>query len=56
MNAKPMKHISKSKTNWKKLHQQDDSDIDYSDIPKTDEKFWEEADVIYSFTHPSRER
>ncbi len=53
MNIK--KHISESKTNWKKLHQQGDADIDYSDIPETDEKFWKEAEVIKFSTHPSRE-
>ena len=34
------------KTNWKKLHQRDDSDIDYTDNPPSDEKFWESAEVV----------
>jgi uncharacterized protein (DUF4415 family) len=35
-----------SKTDWQKLSRQDDSEIDYSDIPETDEKFWEKAELV----------
>ena len=36
-----------SESNWNKLKEADDSEIDYSDIPSTDQEFWEEAEVIY---------
>lgn len=35
-----------SKTDLNKLHQEDDSDIDYSDIPETNEEFWKDAEVM----------
>ena len=41
-----MKHSSVSKTNWKKLRQEDDADINYDDIPETNAKFWEGAQVV----------
>ena len=37
-----------SKTNIKKLKNLREDKIDYSDIPKTDSGFWEDAQVIYS--------
>ena len=37
-----------NKTNIKKLKGLKDTKIDYSDIPKTDSGFWEDAHVIYS--------
>jgi len=46
VNAKHTHPISTGKTNWKTLHQNDDSDIDYTDNPPTDEKFWESAEVV----------
>ena len=33
----------KSQTNWKRLEQMTDNDIDYSDSPATDEEFWQDA-------------
>jgi hypothetical protein len=27
--------------------EKDDSEIDYSDIPSTDQKFWEDAEILY---------
>lgn len=33
-------------TDWKKLRKLEDRQIDFSDIPETDEKFWENAAVI----------
>jgi uncharacterized protein (DUF4415 family) len=35
-----------SNTDWQKLSRRSDKEIDYSDIPKTDEKFWENAEVF----------
>jgi len=35
------------KSDLKKLKELPDSDIDYSDIPETDAKFWNEAIVEY---------
>lgn len=46
MNAKSTKKASKSKTDWTKLHLNDDSNIDYSDISATTEEFWADADVF----------
>ncbi len=37
--------IKSTNTDWQKLSQQQDADIDYSDIPKTDEKFWKNAEI-----------
>lgn len=34
------------KTDWAKLHLNDDSHIDYSDIPATTKEFWTDADVF----------
>ncbi|RLD80677.1 MAG: 3-oxoacyl-ACP synthase [Bacteroidetes bacterium] len=39
-----MKHSSK--TDWERLKKMSDKDIDYSDIPETDFKFWEDADIF----------
>lgn len=36
-----------SKTNYKRLKKLSDKDIDYSDIPSTNEKFWQDAEVIF---------
>ena len=35
------------KTNWELLEQMDDKDIDYSDIPETDKKFWADAKIVH---------
>jgi len=44
MNAKSTTKDLKSRTNLKKVHQEDDSDIDYSDTPSTTEEFWADAE------------
>ena len=36
----------RSHTDWKKLSKLEGRQIDFSDIPETDEKFWENAAVI----------
>ena len=46
MNAKSTKKKSKSKTNLAKLHQKDDTNINYDDSPATTKKFWEDAEVV----------
>ena len=38
---------SLSKTNYKKINKLSDNDINYSDIPETDEKFWSDAQIIF---------
>ncbi len=38
---------SLSKTNYKKINKLSDNDIDYSDIPETDEEFWGNAQVLF---------
>lgn len=35
-----------TKTDWKKMNRRDDKEIDYSDIPKTDSKFWEDGEMF----------
>jgi uncharacterized protein (DUF4415 family) len=37
-----LKHV-RGKTNWKRLKAMKDSDIDYSDSPELDDKFWATA-------------
>lgn len=47
MNAKSTKTVSKQRrTGWTKLQKIADHDINYSDIPPTDAKFWEKAQVV----------
>ncbi len=46
MNAKSTKSNLKSHTDWKKLHEEDDSGINYSDSPETNEEFWKNAEVV----------
>jgi len=46
MNAKLIKHASKSRTNIEKLHRINDATINYSDNPATDEAFWEDAEIF----------
>jgi uncharacterized protein (DUF4415 family) len=47
MSAKSTKTKSlRGRTDWERLRQMSDRDIDYSDIPETDEKFWANADVV----------
>lgn len=47
MSAKSTKIKSpRSHTDWKRLRKLEDREIDFSDIPETDEKFWESAGVI----------
>ncbi len=35
-----------SKSDWARVDAMQDSDIDYSDISKLDEKFWENAQLV----------
>ena len=35
-----------SKTDWERLEKMNDTEIDYSDIPETDEDFWSDAKVV----------
>ena len=37
--------IKSTKTDWARLSRQNDNEIDYSDIPRTNEKFWELAEI-----------
>ncbi len=47
MSAKSTKTKShRRRTNWERLRQLSDRNIDYSDIPQTDEKFWTTAAVL----------
>ena len=47
MSAKSTKTRShRGRTAWERLRQMSDRDIDYSDIPGTDEKFWANAGVV----------
>ena len=39
----PTKKKRNSQTDWEKVDSVSDSNIDYSDIPKLDDKFWNEA-------------
>lgn len=36
-----------SKTDFKRLAKLTDDNIDYSDIPKSDEEFWKDAEAIF---------
>jgi len=36
----------KGKTDWDRLAEMEDEDIDTSDIPELDERFWEEAELV----------
>lgn len=45
MNARSIGKNS-SNTDWQKLQQEDDSDIDYTDSPPTTNEFWENAKVV----------
>jgi len=48
MSAKSTKTKShRGRTDWERLRQMSDRDIDYSDIPETDEKFWAKAAVLF---------
>ena len=40
------KHTKKSRTDWDRLDRMDDSEIDYSDIPETNENFWQSAKLV----------
>lgn len=41
------KHIKNLfRTDWNRLNQMDDSEIDYSDIPETNEHFWKTAKLV----------
>ena len=47
MSAKSTKTVSKRRrTGWAKQEKMTDHEIDYSDIPATDAKFWEKAQVV----------
>ena len=43
---KPVEPLKKGKTDWEKLDAMQDEDIDYSDIPELDEKFFKEAKTV----------
>jgi uncharacterized protein (DUF4415 family) len=36
-----------SKTDYKKINKLSDNEINYSDIPETDEEFWSDAQVLF---------
>ena len=36
-----------NKTNYKRINKLSDEDIDYSDIPETDEEFWSDAEILF---------
>ncbi len=44
MSGKFMKNISL--TDWERVEKLSDEDIDFSDIPETNEEFWEETDWL----------
>jgi len=46
MNAGIAEKNSESRTNWVRLHVNDDSCIDYSDIPDTTKEFWKDAHIF----------
>jgi uncharacterized protein (DUF4415 family) len=46
MSEKSIKKNLKSKTDWARLQREDDTDIDYSDIPETNEEFWTNAELF----------
>jgi len=47
MSAKSTKtKLHRGRTDWERLRQMSDRDIDYSDIPETNEKFWANAAVL----------
>jgi uncharacterized protein (DUF4415 family) len=47
MSVKSTKTVSKRRrAGWAKLQKMTDQGIDYSDIPPTDAKFWEKAQVV----------
>jgi len=47
MSAKSTKTKShRGRTDWERLRQMSDRDIDYSDIPETDKKFWAKAALV----------
>ncbi len=50
MKAKPLK--KKSKTDWNKLHNMSDMDIDYSDIPPLDSEFFKKGELRMPKTKP----
>ena len=50
MKAKPLK--KKSKTDWDKLHNMSDTDIDYSDIPPLDSEFFKKGELRMPKTKP----
>jgi uncharacterized protein (DUF4415 family) len=35
-----------TKTDWQRLSSRNDDEINYSDIPNTDEKFWDNAEIL----------
>jgi uncharacterized protein (DUF4415 family) len=47
MSVKSTKRKSpRSRTDWGRLQAMNDREIDYSEIPETDERFWAGADVV----------
>ena len=51
MNVKSTGKPLKTKTDWERLRQMKDEDIDYSDIPATDEAFWADATIFIPIHH-----
>jgi len=45
MKEKPIKENLKSRTNVKKLQQEEDKDISYQENPATTKEFWKNAEV-----------
>jgi len=46
MSEKSTKKNLKSQTDWARLSEEDDTKIDYSDIPATTADFWKDAKVV----------
>ena len=38
--------IKSTKTDWNRINRRIDREIDYSDIPKTDDEFWEYSNIL----------
>lgn len=49
--SKQLKRM-KSETDWARIDAMKDEDIDYSDIPETDEQFWATAKLIQPAKKP----
>lgn len=51
MNAKSTKRRSEQDKRLEKLKKKPDAEIDYSDVPETDEAFWADAKLV---EHPKK--